>query len=312
MNINTRHPLSELTFGCEPLGATDSGAIDITEIRKAIEYAFGCGINVFDVADVYGLGNAELELKKALGNKIKEAFIITKFGVRWDLNDGGGRARTFRDSSPKYMVKALEESLRRLELDTIPLYLVHWPDNDTNLDDTIEALEKVKSDGKIMNYGVSNFFNFNNETLFNKYDISAFQGPLNLIDFERSKNVFNSARNAGVKTFSYGPLAQGLLTGKFNKFTKFHQNDRRSRLSHFQLGQWEMNEKILDGLNTIASINGKSISQIAIRWVLDNCKINSVIIGAKNIEQVISNNKTLNFALSKDEINLLNEIIGYK
>lgn len=311
MNINTRYPLSELTFGCEPLGGTDWGEVDINEIRKAINFAFDYGINVFDVADVYGLGNAELELKKALGNKIKEAFIITKFGVRWHSNNDIGRARTFKDSSPKYMFQALEASLRRLELDTIPLYLVHWPDNDTNLDDTIEALEKVKSEGKIMNYGVSNFFNFN-ETLFKKYNISAFQGPLNLIDFDRSINVFNSAKNAEVKTFSYGALAQGLLTGKFDKSTKFNQNDRRSRLPHFQSSQWQMNTKVLAGLNTVATNKGKSISQIAIRWVLDNCEIDSVIIGAKNIEQVKSNIETLNFVLSEDEINLLNEIIGYK
>lgn len=311
MNINTRYPLSELTFGCEPLGGTDWGEVDINEIRKAINFAFDSGINVFDVADVYGLGNAELELKKALGDKIKEAFIITKFGVRWYSNSDIGRAKTFKDSSPKYMVQALEASLRRLELDTIPLYLVHWPDNETNLDDTIEALDKVKSEGKVMNYGISNFFNFN-ETLFKKYSISGFQGPLNLIDFDRSVNVFNSAKNAEVMTFSYGALAQGLLTGKFDKFTKFNQNDRRSRLSHFQPSQWQKNAKILDGLNNVATIKEKSISQIAIRWVLDNCKIDSVIIGAKNIEQVKSNNETLNFVLSKDELIFLNEIIGYK
>jgi aryl-alcohol dehydrogenase-like predicted oxidoreductase len=311
MNINTKYPLSKLTFGCEPLGGTDWGAIDIIEIRKAINFAFDYGINVFDVADVYGLGNAELELKKALGNKIRDAFIITKFGVRWDFNFAGGRARTFKDSSSKYMVQALEASLRRLELDTIPLYLVHWPDNDTNLDDTIEALEKVKSEGKIMNYGVSNFFSFN-ETLFKKYNISAFQGPLNMIDFERSINVFNSASRVGVKTFSYGPLAQGLLTGKFDRFSKFQENDRRNRLPHFQLSQWEINEKILGRLNTISTIKGKNISQIAIRWVLDNCEIDSVVVGAKNIEQVKSNCETLNFVLSKDEINFLNEIVGYK
>lgn len=311
MNINTKYPLSKLTFGCEPLGGTDWGKIDISEIRKSIEFAFDHGINAFDVADVYGLGNAEMELSKALGLKIKEAFVITKFGVRWEYNENGNRASTYKDSSPKYMIQALESSLRRLKLDCIPLYFIHWPDNNTKLDETIEALEKVKSEGKISNYGISNFFNFENETLFRKYKISAFQGPLNLIDFKRAINIFNSAKKAGVTTFSYGPLAQGLLTGKFNQFTKFEVDDRRSRLPHFQLGEWDSNNKILEILSSISHNYNKSISQIAIRWIIDNCNIDSVIIGAKNISQVRSNIETINFNLEQDDIQILNNIIGY-
>jgi aryl-alcohol dehydrogenase-like predicted oxidoreductase len=311
MNINTKYPLSNLTFGCEPLGGTDWGKIDIPEIRKSIEFAFDNGINVFDVADVYGLGNAEMELSKALGLKIKDVFVITKFGVRWEYNENGKRALTYKDTSPKYMVQALESSLSRLNLDCIPLYFIHWPDNNTKLDETIEALEKVKSEGKILNYGISNFFNFENESLFSKYKISAFQGPLSLIDFKRAINVFNTAKKAGVTTFSYGPLAQGLLTGKFNQFTRFENDDRRSRLPHFQLDEWELNNKILEALNSIAFNYNKSASQIAIRWVIDNCKIDSVIIGAKNISQVRSNLETLDFILEKNDIEILNNIIGY-
>lgn len=311
MKINTKYPLSKLTFGCEPLGGTDWGKIDLSEIRKSIEFAFDLGINVFDVADVYGLGNAEVELAKSLGLKIRDAFIITKFGVRWEYKEGKARAITFKDSSPAYMVKALESSLRRLKVDTIPLYLIHWPDDKTLLEDTIEALQKVKSDGKIMNYGISNFFNFENEALFRKYNISAFQGPLNLIDFKRGINAFNSAKRASVSTFSYGPLAQGLLTGKFNQNSKFELDDRRNRLPHFQHENWEANNKILYSLNQISKKYNKNISQIAIRWVIDNCNIDSVITGAKNREQVISNFETLSFSLDKNDIDTLNEIVGF-
>jgi aryl-alcohol dehydrogenase-like predicted oxidoreductase len=311
MNINTKYPLSNLTFGCEPLGGTDWGEIDLPEIRKSIEFAFDLGINVFDVADVYGLGKAEEELTKSLGPKIRDAFVITKFGVRWEYKEGAERAITYKDSSPQYMVKALESSLRRLKLDTIPLYFIHWPDDKTLLEDTIEALQKVKSEGKILNYGISNFFNFENEDLFHKYNISAFQGPLNLIDFKRGINVFNSARQAKVTTFSYGPLAQGLLTGKFNQQTKFSLDDRRNRLPHFQHENWEANDKILSSLNKISKKYNKSISQIAIRWVIDNCNVDSVITGAKSREQVSSNFETLDFSLEINDINTLNEIVGY-
>lgn len=311
MKINTKYPLSKLTFGCEPLGGADWGKIDLAEIRESIEFAFDLGINVFDVADVYGLGNAEIELAKALGPKIREAFIITKFGVRWENNEQGNRAITYKDASPKYMLYALESSLRRLKLDTIPLYFIHWPDDKTLLEDTIDALDKVKAEGKIMNYGISNFFNFDYESFSQKQNISAYQGPLNLIDFKRSINVFKSAKRASVTTFSYGPLAQGLLTGKFNQSTKFDLDDRRSRLPHFQNENWDINNQILHSLNQISKKYNKSPSQIAIRWVIDNCNIDSVITGAKSRDQVSSNIETLNFILECDDIELLNNVIGY-
>ena len=311
MISNTKYPLSKLAFGCEPLGGTDWGKVDMAQIRKSIEYAYDNGINIFDVADVYGLGNAEIELAKALGPRIREAFIITKFGVRWEYKGNSERARTFKDSSPKYMVQALESSLRRLKLDVIPMYFIHWPDDNIKLEDSIAALELVKAEGKILNYGISNFFNFN-ETLFSKYNISAFQGPLSLLDFERSISIFKAAMKTGVKTFSYGPLAQGLLSGKFDQNMNFDINDRRSRLPHFQLEQWENNNKILESLSFISSSYNKSISQIAIRWVIDNFDIDSVIIGAKNCDQVKINIETLDFTLKKSDLDLLNKVCGYE
>lgn len=309
MNINTKYPLSKLTFGCEPLGGTDSGIIDLPEIRKAMDYAIERGINVFDVADVYGLGCAEKELCKSLGSKIHDLFIITKFGVKWELPKNGKRAITFRDSSPNYMIKALESSLKRLKIDTIPLYLVHWPDENTNIEETLNALEKAKYDGKIMNYGISNFFSSNTSNLFNDFKISAYQGPLNLVDFNRAGKIFKEALKTNITTFSYGPLAQGLLTGKFNSETKFNTNDRRSRLDHFEFNNWNRNDRIINALQKISIIYNKSISQIAIRWVIDNYNINSVIIGVKNRIQMESNLGALNFKLKKKDLSFINSII---
>lgn len=309
---NNSSQISKLAFGCEPLGGTDWGTVNIKEIHRAIQYAFDCGISAFDVADVYGLGKAELELSKALGSKIREAFIITKYGVRWENKNLGERAKTYIDNSPEYMIKALESSLKRLNLEAIPLYFIHWPDEKTKLEVIVEALEKIKQEGKILNYGVSNLFKIEDLNEFKTNKLFAYQGPLNLVDFKRSLAAFEVAKKYGMKTFSYGPLAQGLLTGKFNKKSKFEMNDRRSRLPHFHPDQWYENNKILEVLNQISLQYDKSISQIAIRWVMDNCAINSVIVGAKNCEQVKSNIETLNFKLEKNDIDIINKVVGYE
>lgn len=312
MKFSIKYPVSKLAFGCEPLGGTDWGQIDLNEIRSAISFALELGINVFDVADVYGLGRAEEELSKTLGKKINDVFIITKFGVRWENESINKRARTYKDASPEYMIKALEGSLRRLKVDTIPLYLIHWPDGKTNVEDTLDALEKQKNKGKILNYGISNFFTEDTKNLFENFNVSAYQGPLNLLDYSRTDSIFKIAAQFKIKTFSYGPLAQGLLTGKFDNKTKFELNDRRYRLPHFQQDHWDLNNKILNALADISIKKNKTISQVAIRWVIDNFNIDSVIIGAKSRKQVELNIGALNFQLENSEIETLNSIIGYK
>jgi len=260
---------------------------------------------------VYGLGKAEIELSKALGSFRKDAFIITKFGVRWEKSNFGGRAFTYMDSSPSYLIKALHDSLKRLKIDAIPLYLIHWPDNKINIEETIIALEKVKSEGKIMNYGISNFFSESTFLLFNDFNISAFQGPINLIDYKKSDLIFKQAKKQNITTFSYSPLAQGLFTGKYDSSSRFDQSDRRHRLIHFQPEHWEKNNKILNILNKLSIKYNRPISQIAIRWVIDNCKIDSVVVSAKNVDQVDSNIDSLEFTLQQEDIDKLNISVGY-
>ena len=110
------------------------------------------GVNLFDTADVYGLGHSEELLAETLGSRRKEVVLCSKFGVKWD-NSG----RTLMDVSPAYLRKALEASLRRLRVDCIPLYYIHWPDGVTPLSETVAELERARGEGKIRWIGVSNF-----------------------------------------------------------------------------------------------------------------------------------------------------------
>lgn len=260
---------------------------------------------MFDTADVYGLGRSEIELSRALGKRRHEAFIITKFGVRWQTPESGGRAKTFRDSSPAYLRSALEGSLRRLKVEAIPLYLVHWPDVRTRLEDTLATLELMRQQGKILNFGLSNFEAPEVTKAAAYFSVSAVEAPFSLIERESGRAVFQAAGSRGMACFAYGTLAQGLLTGKYDAHAAFGTDDRRSRLPHFTKAQWQRNETILRIVGAISRRHQRSYAEIAIRWVLDSGYVDSAIVGAKSPRQVESNVSALNWKLPLEDMQTL-------
>ena len=305
---NAGFEVTSLGLGCEPLGGTDWGHIDHDEVRSAVGRAFDLGIRVFDTADVYGLGRSEIELSKALGVNRHKATVITKFGVRWEQNGNKKRALTYKDASPAYLTQALENSLRRLDLDTIPVYLVHWPDQSTLIDDTLDALERLRVQGKIISYGLSNFDNKSIESLVKNYNVSAVTLPYNLVEREKLKLLSNVLESSDILSFSYGPLAQGLLTGKYMCDAKFDTSDRRHRLPHFSSQMWVRNKNLLDFLEILGEKYDKTISQVALRWVLDSGSVDSVIVGAKSCKQIEENYSALGWRLSKEDVSELSMI----
>ena len=149
--------ISRVGFGCEPLGGTDWGHVGESDAVAAVSRALDLGISFFDTADVYGLGRSEEILSRALGKRRKDVVIATKFGVNWHRGPKEGRAQTFFDCSSRRAIEALEGSLRRLRVDCISLYLVHWPDPNTPIGETMQTLMKCREAGKIQHIGVSNF-----------------------------------------------------------------------------------------------------------------------------------------------------------
>jgi aryl-alcohol dehydrogenase-like predicted oxidoreductase len=300
--------VTPLGLGCEPLGGTDWGHTDLVQASAAVGRAFDLGVRVFDTADVYGLGRSEIQLSKALGVNRHKATVITKFGVRWERNGNKKRAVTYKDASPAYLMKAAENSLRRLDLETIPVYLVHWPDQSTPIDDTLDALERLRVQGKIISYGLSNFDNKSIESLVQNYNVSAVELPYNLIERDKLELVSNVLESNNILSFSYGPLAQGLLTGKYTSDTKFDNSDRRHRLPHFSPQMWRRNKELLDSLESLGEKYNKTISQVALRWVLDSERVDSVIVGAKSCKQIEENYSVLEWKLSKEDILVLSII----
>jgi len=299
--------ISQIAMGCEALGGMDWGTVDIEQAHAAVRKSLEAGVTVFDTADVYGLGRGEEELSKALGEKRHNVVIVTKFGVSWGKASASNRAHTKKNSSQKYMKLALEASLKRLRIEAIPLYLIHWPDPSVPIEETVNALEDAIVQGKIISYGVSNFNITDVLTLAQRFSVSASEGKFNLIEKSNSAESYAKLRRAGIISLIYGPLAQGLLTGKYNEKTIFSKTDRRHRLPHFSSNAWTSNRLLLKKLFEASEYYNRMPSQVAIRWVIDSGVSDSVICGAKDPVQVEINMGALGWKMGQSWLQTLSE-----
>jgi myo-inositol catabolism protein IolS len=278
---------SILGFGCWAIGGHGYGKVDDNISIHAIQRALDLGINLFDTADVYGFGHSEEILGKALGSRKKDAIIATKFGVGWDKS-----GQTFRDCSPKRVRKALEASLRRLAVDCISLYQVHWYDGTTPISSLMEELEKCRQEGKIRYVGCSNFSiepikTANMEGVGSCFE--TIQTSYNLLERNSEKLIQECAELLGMGVLAYGLLARGLFSGKYDTETKFGDFDTRVHDVNFSADGFRRNMQLLNVLKETAIRYGKTTSQVAIRWVLENKNITTALIGIKDACQVEEN-----------------------
>jgi aryl-alcohol dehydrogenase-like predicted oxidoreductase len=166
--------------------------------------------------------------------------------------------------------------------------MIHWPDPQTPLEDTIEVLIDLKDSGKIRYYGISNF---PVEWVRSAARISAptaVETGYSLLD-RTAEDVMSTCASLGLPILAYGVLAQGLLTGKYQPSTSFPENDRRNRLRVFDADRWSITQQVLSRLEQVAAKHGKSVAQTAIRWALDRPGVSCAIVGAKTAAQVSSN-----------------------
>jgi len=302
---NTDLVVSRIGLGCEPLGGVDWGYVDERAAEATVYKALDLGINLFDTADVYGLGLSETRLSRALGPHRHQVTIITKFGVNWKRVPGLERAVTFRDSSPTHVVEALENSLRRLRLDCIPIYCIHWPDPKTPICDTIEVLQKCQQQGKIRYIGLSNFPLDLVRQVHSISPLGAVELQYNLLNRELEAEITACYAEIGVSVVAYGMLAQGFLTGKYGADAYFPQTDRRCRLPHFKPPNLQRNLAFIEKLRKVANARGKTPAQVAIRWVLDNPNIACGIVGAKTPDQIETNASAIGWNLTPEEYKFL-------
>ncbi len=281
--------LSKLCFGCEPLGGADWGKVELSSIAEAVSRALDLGVNFFDTADVYGLGLSEIRLSEILGSRRHDVVIASKGGMSWKSPGNGARAVISRNSSPNYLAAAVEASLKRLRLDCIPIYYVHWPDPNTDIRISFEALSKLKDQGKIKYLGCSNFDVTQIKLASEVAEISFLQLPVNLLTGDIDSAIISIAHQKSIGIVAYNVLANGILTGKYAEDSIFGFDDRRSRLPIFNGELYKTALSKVKDISVIANSKNLTCAQYAISSVLKKSGIISAIVGIKNSSQVEEN-----------------------
>ncbi len=288
----TELTVSRMGFGCWAIGGHGYGAVKDEESITSLKKAIDLGINLFDTADVYGFGHSEKVLSQALGSRRHDVVIATKFGVAWDES-----GKTYKDISPKHVVQALEGSLRRLRIDSIPLYQIHWYDGKTPIADTLEALMRCREQGKIRYIGCSNFDLGLVGEANDIADLASVQSLFNVAERQNEKILRACFDRYGIGSLAYGVLARGLFSGKYDRNSRFSKGDTRSQDVGFSGEKMGNRLKIFDKLSEIGGHYGKSPIQVAIRWVLDAPFITSAIVGLKTAAQLDENAAALGWSL---------------
>lgn len=292
--------ISRIGFGCAAMSGYYYGKVQDDESVAAVHRALELGVNFFDTADVYGLGHAEEVLSKALGKRRSDVIIATKFGVRW--NEQG---ETTRDVSAQWAEQAVEGSLRRLKLDCIPLFQIHWPDGKTPLPETLNALEKCRQNGKIRHIGCCNFSLQMVEEAQAHCRIESLQVPFSLAqrDYETAIGVAHDKHQMAV--LAYNVLAQGLFSGKYERESRFEGTDLRQKSALFQGQNFEANLTILDKLRAASERHGRTPSQAAIAWTLHQPAVACALTGIKKPRQIEDNAQAADWNLSAEELDSL-------
>lgn len=306
---NSDLEVSRLCMGGCPMGGYGWGETNERDFIDAIHCALDNGVNFFDTANTYGLGQSEKTLAKGLEDHRKDVIIQSKFGVRV-MQDMVGR-KTIYDNSANYIRKALEGTLQRLRTDYIDIYTIHYRDKETPIEVVVETLRELRKEGKIRYFGLSNTDEAEMEEIKPyKSEFVCCQDEFSLVCRKNELNLQKLDRELGISPLTWGSLGQGILTGKYDKTTVFGSNDRRNRKTYvnFHGDKLQKNLEIVESIQPIAETHNKPISAVAIRFILDWLDNSVALVGAKKPSQIKDNLEALNWKLSKEELDMLDRV----
>jgi aryl-alcohol dehydrogenase-like predicted oxidoreductase len=296
--------VSPITLGSWPMSGDRYGRIDDTEAIRTIHSALDRGITSFDTAPGYGAGHAEETLGAALVGRRDRAVVTTKCGLVPAAHSTGQPGRDARRDS---ILREIDDSLRRLRTDHVDVYLVHWPDPNTPIEETMAAMDEVQRAGKTRLVGVSNFDVPLLEQARQVRGVDVLQVGYNLFDRRMEREVFPYCREHAIGVMAYGSLAYGLLTGAFTEDTTFEPNDWRSNGVAFGqpiLGgeNFRHNVRLVQQLkDEVAAPKGLTVAQLALAWVVRNPVVTTAMVGARVPAEIEENFEAANVSLSDPE-----------
>ncbi|HXB63462.1 MAG TPA: aldo/keto reductase [Solirubrobacteraceae bacterium] len=296
--------VSRICLGTWQFGG-DWGEIDRDEAVATVTRARELGINFFDTAQGYGWGASEKLLAQALRGVPREQVVIaTKGGLRREGE------KLVRDSSAAWLRKGVEESLGHLDSDYVDIYQVHWPDAKTPFAETAAALEELVAEGKVRHVGASNFDAAQMADFERAGRLETLQPAYHMLrrDIEQSILPHCAAHDIGV--LIYGPLAHGLLSGRFTRDTRLAPEDWRHGSDLFSGEAYRRNLEIVERLRKLAAELDITVAQLAIAWTLANPAVHVAIVGARRPDHVEGAAPAADVHLDDDALSRVEEILA--
>ena len=293
------------------------GGADENDAIEAINTAIDYGMTSIDTAPIYGFGKSEEIVGRVIKNKRDKVEILTKYGLRWDTIHGsfyfkssnakGEDVSIHRYASPESIIQECEDSLKRLQTDYIDLYQIHWHDPTTPIDNTMEAISKLKKDGKILAAGVSNYTSDQMIEADNITDIVTNQVPYSMVLRDIEKNLVPYCLETGKGILAYSPLQRGVLTGKITSGYVFNAGDHRPQTPYFKEPNLSKINEFLKKIEPIAKDHGITLAQLVIYWTIKQPAVTSALVGARNSKQVKENLKAGEINIGEEDILTINK-----
>ena len=286
------------------------GPQDDTNSLNAIHAALDQGINWIDTAAIYGHGHAEEVVGKGIKGIRNEVIIATKCGRIWE-GDSREIGKSLRANSIR---REVEASLKRLAIEVIDLYQIHWPEPDEEIEEGWGTVAELVKEGKIRYGGVSNFSLEQLKRAQAIHPITSLQPPYSMLRREIEEEIMTYCGTNQIGIIAYSPMQAGLLTGKFTKerAAGLPESDWRSKHPFFMEPQLSVNLKAIDQLRKIANEKKISLSQLSLAWVLRNKEVTSAIVGARSPQQIEETAKAGDMSMTKTEVEAIEEVLTWR
>ncbi|MFZ0743233.1 MAG: aldo/keto reductase [Terracidiphilus sp.] len=308
---NSDLQLTPIGFGAWAIGGGNWefawGPQDDNQSIAAIHKALDLGVNWVDTAAIYGLGHSEEIVGRAVKAASRKPMVFTKCSMRWHSNRS-----IYRSLKSGSLAEELEGSLRRLGVDTIDLYQIHWPDPEAEIEEGWETLAKLKEQGKVRWIGVSNFSVEQMKRAQKIAPITSLQPPYSMLRRAIEAEVLPFAQTNRIGVINYSPMVSGLLTGKMTveRVAALPVDDWRRRSVEFNEPRLSRNLQLVELLRAIGDGHGVAPGVVAIAWTLHHPAITAAIVGGRSAQQVEGLAPALEFRLSEEEYTRINAFLA--
>ncbi len=309
--------VSAITFGAWAIGGFMWGGSNEKEAIRAIHHAYDMGMTTIDTAPIYGMGLSEELVGQAVKGNRDRFQIFTKFGIKWNTRGDQHQFRSQKDyeelmnqvylsARKESIMQECEDSLRRLGTDYIDYYQHHRPGGDVPVSEVMEALEKLKDQGKIRAAGVSNYSLEEMQDASQSIQIEANQLPYSMVKREIEREIIPWVVQHHKGVIAYSPLQRGVLTGKYTPDHQLSQGDHRRDSRFFKVENIKKINAFLSKIEPIASRHQASLAQLVLNWTIHQPGITVALAGARNPEQAEDNARAADIQLTTQEMNHIN------